>query len=635
MNIPPVLKVISTLRRLSIILLVTLVVLLGLDIIFSLSHGGKSPDRLDLDSSFFVEKKEKIQFQELREGQKEHLRVRAEKHYLGEKGLFHLEGNVEIVFPRRQKGEDVIIRAESLLYDQEFNHFWSTRPAQVEWGEMKIEAERVDYYAPEKVFEGKGKVKVRSGQWTLEADFFQFNLRSRKMVSQGRVSFQLASFLGGSRSLILKTQRFTYDRRTKIGAGSGEVTLQHGASQGKAGEVTFKLGAEEGFIKWLNLKNGVEAQLQDEWGKGQSLFQSGLSAWFYLFSQEIKADSIDIEIFAQTKTLKKIEIRGGARLAFFSEASDYSQLQAEKIKAFWTQNRSIKKVIAEESVSFIRKGGETQDLFIGGEKLEIWGPKQMISVSPGPQEKAFFKSPTLEFKAGKIEIKTQEGDLQGRDGVEATLERALEQAESSPPPGFFDLQKTCFLTCQEMRRKAEGRRLIVSGKVKIWQGDRVLKAEKVILNPISSQLEAKGQVEVNMVEVKPSQGDQHFRIQGESMRFDPGASLLEFEQDIALEMGEVAIKCLRLLVFLDPETRQLVKFEALDQVQVSYQKVTAAAQKAEYQFTQQVLIMSGQPLLEDPSRGKIRGDKLTFHLPDDRIVIENEGEERSILLIKS
>lgn len=635
MNVPPILKVINTLRRLSFILLIAIVAILSFNLILSISKRDKSEKALNLDTMLFAEKKEMIHFQEVREGQKEHLRVKAERHYLGEDGLFHLEGNVEIVFPRKQHGEDVAIRTDSLMYDQEFNHFWSKSPAQVEWGEVKIEAERVDYYAPEEVFEGKGKVKVKSNKWSLDAEFLQFMLKTQKIVSYGNVSFQLAAFLGSKESLVLRAQRLSYDRRTKIGLGRGGVSLQHGASQGKAEEVEFNLDAQESFIKWLKLRRGVKVQLQNEWEESRSDIHPGLSSWFYLTSQSIDADGLNVEIFARTRTLKTVEIIGGANLKFFSDSGSYSELKAAKIRFFLTQERRIKKALAENEVSLIRKTVGNQDLNLKGEKLEIWGKRQIIIVSSGSLGQAFLESPHLKFKAGEIEIKLEEDDIRGKEGVEATIEGQIGSSELQPQSGFFNPQTPYFLTCQEMRRRAEGKRLVFMGEVKIWQGDRVLKAERVILDTTSSHLEAKGKVEVNMISTTSTKDVQHLRIRAEEVKFDPSAKILEFNQNISLHLEEVEVNCSKLLLYLEHDTQLLAKFEALGQVKVSYQNIISSAQEAEYQFSQQVLIMTGEPLLEDPARGKIRGDKLTFHLPDDRIVIENKGEERSLLLIKS
>ena len=107
------------------------------------------------------------------------------------------------------------------------------------------------------------------------------------------------------------------------------------------------------------------------------------------------------------------------------------------------------------------------------------------------------------------------------------------------------------------------------------------------------------------------------------------------KQGITLEMGQVKMTSRQFKLYFDPESNELSRFEALDKVEMSYKRVKASAFKADYLYKSQSLILSGQPILEEPSRGKIRGDKLTFHLPDDRIVVENKGEERSIILIKS
>ena len=48
----------------------------------------------------------------------------------------------------------------------------------------------------------------------------------------------------------------------------------------------------------------------------------------------------------------------------------------------------------------------------------------------------------------------------------------------------------------------------------------------------------------------------------------------------------------------------------------------------------ETIVLLGNPVLLDKNKGKIEGDKLTFFIADDRIKVENQGQERSITVIK-
>jgi lipopolysaccharide export system protein LptA len=634
MTSPPVLTIIKIFRRLWLGIVIMIVVVVGINLIISISREKERREWPKVDDSLFLEKKEKIQFQEVRKGAKEHLRVKAEQHYLGEDELFHLEGGVEIVFPQKQAGEDVVIRTDSLVYDREFSHFWTTGPTEVKWGEVEIKAGQIDYYATQEEFEGRGEVKIKTDKWAIEATSFKVGVRSKKIECQGEVNLQLIDFWATEKPLIVLTQRFLYDRRSKIGACQDEVILQHGATQGKADEMEFKLGAGESFIKWLRLRGSVKLQLKNEWASNSAIAGSNLSSWFYLAGQEIEAETIFVESFARTRSIKIIELTNNSKIKFMSTNNEFSELRGETIKVLFTTRGELKEFVAREKASLFKQGEEEKNqITLSGERLEIRGKNQVLIVVGAQNERAFFDNRRLRFTAGRIEIKLDNNELKGLEGIEATLKE--EGEAKSPGEGFFDPQKLFFLTSEEMRSRREGKRLVFMGKVKIWQETRILKAEKVVLETDTSRLEAQEKVEVSIITTRPEAGQEKLWIKGKEMTFDPVNKTMEFKNDISLEMGKIKIESQQFRLFFDQKTNELSKFEAIDKVSVSFKEIKALAQRANYLYDQQVLILTGQPLLEDPSRGKIRGDKLTFHLPDDRIIVENKGEERSIILIKS
>ena len=62
--------------------------------------------------------------------------------------------------------------------------------------------------------------------------------------------------------------------------------------------------------------------------------------------------------------------------------------------------------------------------------------------------------------------------------------------------------------------------------------------------------------------------------------------------------------------------------------------IATLGQEAVYNVAQEIVVLSGKPVLIDKTRGKVEGHKLTFHLADDRIIVENRDGERSEAVIK-
>ena len=65
------------------------------------------------------------------------------------------------------------------------------------------------------------------------------------------------------------------------------------------------------------------------------------------------------------------------------------------------------------------------------------------------------------------------------------------------------------------------------------------------------------------------------------------------------------------------------------------QQSEGRGKEAHFDVENEAIVLLGNPVLIDKNRGKIEGDKLTFFLADDRIIVENQGKERSLSVIKS
>ncbi|GAH32736.1 unnamed protein product, partial [marine sediment metagenome] len=57
-------------------------------------------------------------------------------------------------------------------------------------------------------------------------------------------------------------------------------------------------------------------------------------------------------------------------------------------------------------------------------------------------------------------------------------------------------------------------------------------------------------------------------------------------------------------------------------------------EEAIYDPDKESVVLLGNPVLIDKDKGITRGDKLTFYLADDRILVENKARERSATVIK-
>jgi lipopolysaccharide export system protein LptA len=57
--------------------------------------------------------------------------------------------------------------------------------------------------------------------------------------------------------------------------------------------------------------------------------------------------------------------------------------------------------------------------------------------------------------------------------------------------------------------------------------------------------------------------------------------------------------------------------------------------QAVYLVDERLVVLTGHPTLTEKDKGEVRGDKLTFHLADGSITVENSTRDRSLTKIKS
>jgi lipopolysaccharide export system protein LptA len=96
----------------------------------------------------------------------------------------------------------------------------------------------------------------------------------------------------------------------------------------------------------------------------------------------------------------------------------------------------------------------------------------------------------------------------------------------------------------------------------------------------------------------------------------------------SLEAGTVS-------AVLGRESKAVESLTASTGVAVSSGRYVGRSESASYQAATGRITLTGRPVLTDDKGGSARGDKLTFDLSDDKILIENEGQGRATTVVRS
>jgi lipopolysaccharide transport protein LptA len=119
------------------------------------------------------------------------------------------------------------------------------------------------------------------------------------------------------------------------------------------------------------------------------------------------------------------------------------------------------------------------------------------------------------------------------------------------------------------------------------------------------------------------------------MTFNPKNHLLAYEQNCWLKTSAIALNSETLFVHLGEEKGEIKTISAKGRVTIKDNLRDGRGEEAVYDLDQETVVLTGRPVIVDKKKGKIEGDKLTFHLGDGKILVENKDRERSVSVIKS
>jgi len=131
--------------------------------------------------------------------------------------------------------------------------------------------------------------------------------------------------------------------------------------------------------------------------------------------------------------------------------------------------------------------------------------------------------------------------------------------------------------------------------------------------------------------------DQRVEITGERLTRESKKGRIVYQDSCSLAVGEIVMKAGRLT--LEPgEGEEKYRRILADQQRVTVIQGpnTAQGDRADYDLIEDVIVLTGNTILEDNKKGVVNKDgKLTFHPADGKILIENKDAERSTTVIKS
>lgn len=579
-----------------------------------------------------IDKKERIEIRGMKRDE-ESLEVLADRHYIGDDNLYHLEGNVKISFFKRSEGEDVILMGEEVIHSEDRSHFWLRGKAIVQFKDLTVESFIMEYDAKDSVFRSDETVRFISGSISGSAGGCDYFLEEKKAELHGSVNLEIRPNLETSVPLEIVTDYFEYYVGKGRGKAQGEVDLKHGKSSASAGLMEFGLSASREQIKTLFLKENAKVFLVDEFEKIDSNSDQASLA-LHGDTCLMEAGEILIKGFVDSARVQRLEATDECIFRFQSEKGSFTQIEGEKIVFDLTKKGNLKDLVVERRAKITEDNREKESLrTIEGQRVFIQGDKDVLTVEGTDDTKARVRSESSEIEALEIRLFLDSNDMEADQGTKVII---YPEETSGETPGFFSVENPIFITATEMRYSEEQKRFQFLGGARIWQTRETIKGQEMSFNVGTGAFQCTGSVE-SVLPYKPKgkEEDKNMRIESDAMEYDPEKNLIVYSEKVRLRSDDANMTAKQLTIAFEEETGNMANIIARDDVIVLQKTYEGHGDEANFDVGKEMITVTGNPVLFDKNKGKTEGGKLTFYMADGRIVVENKDRERSVTVIKN
>jgi lipopolysaccharide transport protein LptA len=559
------------------------------------------------------------------------IQAKAARHYAGEGGQFVLEGNVEIRDLGKTSGRDILVAGNKVTYDKDWTAAVLEGNGRVKYGDLLMESEYFFYQREADLLTTDQGVVFSARRLSGRAARMRYSFLDEMMSLEGDVELRLSDETRSESPFVVKGDAFSYSRKGVNGNAAGNVTFSWDNSHGQCENLEFVLTEDEQYVHEIRLKGDVVVSIIEEVGSSEP-------AWDPLLAKakerEMSADEISLRAFLNMNKIHSLDAAGGCSLKSVPAGGGIIQAHSGRMRFVFDRWGGLREYWAVDKASLVERSPASRlDRRISGSEIFIEGQGEVLKVRGGDGE-ARLDSPDSEVTARDIALIPRYKQLDAAGNVKVILKFEPETAESI---GFFSRGKPVFITAQEMRYEKEQKRLLLRENVRMWQDKETVFAQELSILKSSGDISGQGGVRALFPYVPKKEGgkEQQIEVGGLKMVFNPEDHLLTYEQSCWLKTSDIALNSETLIVHLRKDKGEIQKITAKAKVTIKDNLRDGKGEEAVYDLDQETVVLTGRPVIVDKQKGKIEGDKLTFHLGDGRILVENKDRERSVTVIKS
>ena len=531
-------------------------------------------------------------------------------------GRNRLEGSVEVV-NYGPAGESLSrLTADRIVFDKDALHFAISGLVRVEAGGAVLEGEAFDYDRVQGTLRTGSGGRFSTSGLAGQAPEMSYSEGADEVRLSGGFRVDMAAGDGTGRALVLSGDSLVYERRRRRGRVDGRAALEGQGFRGVSAAASFNASRDGSTLESAAFEGAARVVVNGNGPAGEG-------------SGEVGADRVDV-LFPGDRSGLMMTASGRSRL-FLRSGADRTEtvlaptalLEFVRVDGRWTWSASGG-VRAE-----VREGSRI-DRTLEGEEIG-YDPANGIRVSGGPGRPAVADSAEARVEAPAISV-ASEGGLRSSGGVAGVLKRG----DGGLKAGFFSSREDVTFSCDRLEIRPGVPAFLLTGNVTARQGGQALRAGEVEIAGDTGRMSGAGGVAVTLTEAAEGQAQARtIELGGQEMAYSPGQMTLTLTSNATVRLPEAGLEAGRVSAVLSREAGNIESLSAAAGVTVSKGRYAGRGEAAFYEAAAGRIALTGSPVLTDAAGGSIRGDKLTFDLADDKILVENEGQGRSTTVIKS
>ena len=555
-------------------------------------------------------------------GDKGKIKVKADKFYLGEDKLNHLEGNVEVVDYGNTGSQEMIMLADRIDYDQDLNNFRATGRARVKDKDVLIESPSFDYDKKKDIFRTDQGVVFSSNRLKANSRTLTYRKRAQTLEFEGDLAIEVRAKMETELPLSVFGDKFLYMRKPKIGRVDGNVRMSHGKSRGTTDSLLFRLTPDEQEVDFLVLQGAAKVILFKETAKEEA--ESG---------QQVEADEIRLTSFPEVSKISRLVAKGTCSMTLSVSTGTVDKVRGRTVGLVFDQAGDLATFWTSEEARVDTADRE------GGNERQVWGDKityakkdDFLKTVGTDKIPARIDSVRTEVEADWITINQESGNMRSSGAVKLVLK----PGKDDRAVGFFSKEKPVFITCKDLAYTKANRRFFFKEDVRIWQEKDVVLAKEFEILEDSGEVVGRGGVKASFShKPKDKPEEERLAIGADEMSYDPKVKTIQFAGGSSLDTNAMKLTSADLSIRLKEEGNEMERILAKGKVVILQETKEGRGEEANYDLKTDTVVLTGSPVLVDKEKGNTEGDRLTFYLGDGRILIENKERGRSATVIKS